>query len=181
MATTPLGLPYPTSGDHTRLWEHLQNLADTVDALLTLPAEQAVFANGTNTITDTNSVPTGVLPSNPADASMTNPHLTRSMLVMVKFSAWLVANGAGTRVGIAASGGLTFTAAIGSGGALGYSEWLYLSNQASSASFEQSASFNVTLPANSTTVFSFRASRDAVGTSNLCNYPILRVTPLRYL
>lgn len=31
--TTAKGLPYPESSDHTRLWEHIQNLAAAVDAL----------------------------------------------------------------------------------------------------------------------------------------------------
>ena len=35
MAETPLGLVYPESGDHTRLWEHFQALADSVDGLIT--------------------------------------------------------------------------------------------------------------------------------------------------
>lgn len=32
---TPLGITYPEAGDHTRLWEHLQTLAEDVDDLLT--------------------------------------------------------------------------------------------------------------------------------------------------
>jgi len=35
MPTTPLGITYPQSTDHTRLWEHLQALAESVDTLLT--------------------------------------------------------------------------------------------------------------------------------------------------
>jgi hypothetical protein len=30
-AQTPLGLTYPESGDHTRLWEHFQQLAEDTD------------------------------------------------------------------------------------------------------------------------------------------------------
>lgn len=33
--TTPDSLEYPSSSGHTRLWEHLQTLADTVQAALT--------------------------------------------------------------------------------------------------------------------------------------------------
>ena len=35
MPDTPLGIPYPASTGHTRLWEHLQGMADELDALLT--------------------------------------------------------------------------------------------------------------------------------------------------
>lgn len=32
---TPLGLTYPEAGDHTRMWEHFQTLAEDADGLLT--------------------------------------------------------------------------------------------------------------------------------------------------
>lgn len=34
MPDTSLGITYPASTDHTRLWEHMQALADDVNALL---------------------------------------------------------------------------------------------------------------------------------------------------
>lgn len=34
MPTTPKGLPYPSSSDHTRLWEHFQALAEAIDAII---------------------------------------------------------------------------------------------------------------------------------------------------
>ena len=34
MPTTPLGITYPASTDHNRLWEHFQTLANKVDALM---------------------------------------------------------------------------------------------------------------------------------------------------
>ncbi|MCT2277986.1 hypothetical protein M3G91_10150 [Micromonospora chalcea] len=34
MPDTPLGITYPASTDHTRLWEHFQDLAQDVDGLL---------------------------------------------------------------------------------------------------------------------------------------------------
>lgn len=36
MPTTPLGLTYPLSSEHTRLWEHLQNLAESADDAISL-------------------------------------------------------------------------------------------------------------------------------------------------
>lgn len=35
MGTTGLGIEYPDSTDHTRLWEHFQTMADDIDALIT--------------------------------------------------------------------------------------------------------------------------------------------------
>jgi hypothetical protein len=32
MPTTPGGIVYPNSSDHTRIWEHLQDLAESIDA-----------------------------------------------------------------------------------------------------------------------------------------------------
>lgn len=34
MGTTGLGIVYPDNGDHTRLWEHFETLADDVDGLI---------------------------------------------------------------------------------------------------------------------------------------------------
>ena len=34
MPTTPEGIVYPDSSGHTRLWEHFQTLADSIDTLL---------------------------------------------------------------------------------------------------------------------------------------------------
>ena len=34
MPTTSKGLPYPSSSDHTRLWEHFQALAEALDAMI---------------------------------------------------------------------------------------------------------------------------------------------------
>lgn len=54
MPTTPLGITYPASTDHTRLWEHLQNLATTADTaigsdsgIVSLPPTGA-WTNSTN-------------------------------------------------------------------------------------------------------------------------------------
>lgn len=59
MPTTPRGIVYPASSEHTRLWEHLQATADSADAALDLIAPRAVAvdigadsANATTTATD---------------------------------------------------------------------------------------------------------------------------------
>lgn len=35
MPQTPLGITYPAETDHTRLWEHFQSLAESVEGLIT--------------------------------------------------------------------------------------------------------------------------------------------------
>lgn len=65
MPTTPRGIVYPASSDHTRLWEHLQTLASTADAavqavadltVVTLATDTAVSAGFTTVETVTDSV-----------------------------------------------------------------------------------------------------------------------------
>lgn len=51
MPQTPLGLTYPASGDHTRLWEHIQALADDLDAIL---QEVKIVKSGTVSVPLTN-------------------------------------------------------------------------------------------------------------------------------
>jgi hypothetical protein len=55
MPDTPLGITYPASTDHTRLWEHFQALAEDVDGLFTvrLPKIQRCT---TQTLNSSNSV-----------------------------------------------------------------------------------------------------------------------------
>jgi hypothetical protein len=50
MPLTPLLIQYPASSEHTRLWEHLQNLATTADTALT-----AVVAAAAGTLTQDTS------------------------------------------------------------------------------------------------------------------------------
>lgn len=51
--TTNLALPYPASIDHTRLWEHIQNLAVAIDtAIGPLPLVRRV---GSSSVTSTGS------------------------------------------------------------------------------------------------------------------------------
>jgi hypothetical protein len=178
MPTTPLGLVYPASGEHTRVWEHLQTLATGVDTLLTVPAVADSGLTVVNTIVSGAGI-WASLPT-PTTVPMTNPSLTRGLLVDVRYGAWLIANGSAVRCSVGATGGLTIAGGVGSGGAVSYGENLYLGNQASGLSFQKYATFTCTLPANTTTTFEVLGYRDAAsGTENI-NYPALRVVPLRY-
>jgi hypothetical protein len=180
MPTTPLGLVYPASGEHTRVWEHLQTLAVGVDGLLTLPNEaNSGSGTGTNLITAGAAV-WASLPA-PTSVAMANPSLTRGLLCQVSYGAWLIANGSAVRVCVGATGGLTIAGGPGNGGAVNWGEILFLSNQSANLTWQFAAAYTCTLPANTTTTFEVLAYRDlAAGTENV-NYPTLRVTPLRYV
>lgn len=56
--TTPRGITYPEAGDHTRLWEHMQTLAEDADDLITamrapdrsiIERSSVAIPNGSNT------------------------------------------------------------------------------------------------------------------------------------
>jgi hypothetical protein len=62
MATTSLGIEYPTSTGHNRLWEHFQTLADDIDALLVAVRTNmtpVTFATATNQTTTSTSFVAG--------------------------------------------------------------------------------------------------------------------------
>ena len=46
MPETPLGITYPASTAHTRMWEHLQQMAEDLDALITELKEVQVIDSG---------------------------------------------------------------------------------------------------------------------------------------
>lgn len=52
MPTTPNGITYPDSSGHTRLWEHLQELANDVDAQLALLKAQGTWTDYTPILVD---------------------------------------------------------------------------------------------------------------------------------
>lgn len=53
MPDTALGITYPASTGHARIWEHLQALAEDVDALLTKPPTGSASSTTTQTTTST--------------------------------------------------------------------------------------------------------------------------------
>lgn len=82
MAETPLGLTYPGSGDHTRLWEHIQSLAEDVDSIIggLLLAMGDYDPAYTNVRHDLNNVGTAEDVSPAFALSWTNP-LDRDVIV----------------------------------------------------------------------------------------------------
>lgn len=59
MPQTPLGLVYPDSAGHTRLWEHLQALAESIDAAVPFVQSGTVSldANNVSQVSDTATFP----------------------------------------------------------------------------------------------------------------------------
>lgn len=142
-----------------------------------LPNVASATGNGTNTITASDFA---VLPTTTCSTSITNSHPIASMLVEVSYGAWLKGNSTtgDVRVGVNVSGSLVSVAGIGGGGAVGWGEILY----ATSTTYGQHrAMCTYVLPPSATpATFAVHAYRNGSGTV-VCDYPTLRVTPLRYV
>lgn len=146
---------------------------------LALPAEVSTYGNGTNTISATVFA---VLPTFTADVTISNPSTQYSLKVLVLFSGRLVANGAGTIASMSATGGISISAGIGTGGAVGYSELLYLPSQGNTNPFTMNSYITATIPPNvSAVTFQWQAYKDAAGTTQQITYPTTRAIPLYYL
>lgn len=107
MPTTERGLVYPDSAGHTRLWDHLQALADSVEAEF----DRQPFApvTGTDATLNTGSQTVWTTDPNPAIATFAAPASGR---VKVTFTAYMVNTAASTSTGNAyggckISGGIT--------------------------------------------------------------------------
>jgi hypothetical protein len=157
-----------------------------VDATdFTLPDPVSAFGAGANAIVSAANV-FAVPASFPASVTITNPHPTLGMLCMVRFGAWVVANGQDTRVALNATGSNAWTAGStgpgGTAGPNGYSEALIIvGTQANSNSHSKECSFSMVVPAGGSTTLEVQCMRAlTTGTSN-CNYPTVRVVPIRYV
>jgi hypothetical protein len=140
-----------------------------------LPDVVAAHGNGTNTIT---SATFAALPTNTVSAAITNPHPTATMLCLVTYGAWMSASSGDVRYALNVSGSATIAAGIGGGAAIGYGE---IPISSVSASILGSGSFTVELPASATAAtFTGYAMRTGSGTV-VCNYPTVRIVPLRFL
>ena len=141
-----------------------------------LPAIVQVFGNGTNAVT---SAGFAVLPTTTCTASMTNPHPRSRLLVMVSYGAWMgAAAGSDVRACLDVSGSLVAGAGIGGGGPVGWGEVLYA---ASAGSDQRHAMCTYELPVSgSAATFKTFALRTGAGATT-CNYPTIRIVPVRYL
>lgn len=142
-----------------------------------LPAAQVAFGNGSNNIVSVN--PTwAVLPTVTANAVITNPSATRNLVVDVRYSCWMVANGSNIRASLTASGGLTIPAGIGGGGATGWGQIVYLGNTGGAITQQRVGFYTCTIPAGAGAVtFAWQAFVDANTGTNQVNYPVTEVIP----
>jgi len=179
-ANTPeFGFPYPQSTDPPRGYEQIQDLAEAIEAVLALPARSEAFVGNTIAITATSFA---ALPSpGPCQLTFTNPSSEYDLEVDVIFSAWIATGGANNvTVGVAASGGMTWTAnGFGAGGPSANSDNLFTS---STTTGQQKSTYPVTIPAGAAAVtFAMQAFRGNTAGSPACNYPTLRVIPRRFI
>jgi len=178
MPDTSLGITYPASTAHTRLWEHLQAIADDVNGLLDVPDPVNAHANGVNTITATTFTD---LPTIACSVALTNPHATRSLLCRVDYGAWISTSTVSVRVCPRISGSLTVAAGIGTNAPTGYGQ-LIRGNSGSTTYQQLAASYTVTLPVSATAAtFTLQAHRESASTTIQVNYATLDITPLRYV
>jgi hypothetical protein len=179
-AKTSLGLTYPLSSDHTRLWEHIQQLAADADALLVLPDEVVASQNVqsfSGTAATFASLPT------PVTASIINPRSDKSLLCHVHWGGWLKPDAVEGRLGIFGSGGNTFSAPTGgTNGPQVFSEQqLIVGSQTSGTFIAVFTEFTMRVPAGQTTSLEVQAYRSATTNVVGVNYAKCRITPLRYL
>lgn len=71
MAETPLGITYPESGDHTRLWEHFEALATRVDNLMKVMGDLTIVYSNQQHILPRVSVAEALDPG--LEVTFTNP------------------------------------------------------------------------------------------------------------
>lgn len=141
-----------------------------------LPDVVTAYSNGTNSITATSFT---VLPTTTCTATITNPHATANMLLLVSWGAWMAAVTANdVRIALDISGALVVAAGIGGGGAAGWGEIPLASTTTASAHFN--SMITVELPPGTTTFKMFAQRSGATGTHNV-NYPTIRLIPLRFL
>lgn len=177
MPDTSMGITYPASTAHTRLWEHFQELASDLNGLLDLPDPVAAHGNGINTITATTYTD---LPTVTCIAAITNPHATRPMLVQVNYGAWITSSTNSVRMVPRTSGSVTIAAgSIGSGGPVGYGEII----RTGTTEYQQyHAVYTVELPVSATAAtFTMTALREAASGLQQVNYATIRLTPLRFV
>ena len=141
----------------------------------TFPSVVTAYGSGTNTITSTTFA---VLPTTTCTAAITNPHPTLSMLTLVTYGAWMAATSNDVRMALDISGSITVAAGISASAAVGYGEIPICSTTPTG---HYGASFTIELPVSVTAAtFKTYAMRTTSGTQT-CNYPTIRLIPLRFV
>lgn len=151
----------------------------------TLPAVVTTANSGTNVF----AAGTGTanvwfnLPTTTCNASITNPHATKDMLVDITVGAWLITatSGVDVRLGFAISNGITAAAGPGLSNVSPPGWGLVPLNANPSASVSFGCSYSGVIPANSTVTFTGQSMFSSTTGQKQCNYPTIQITPIRYL
>jgi hypothetical protein len=139
---------------------------------LLIPDPQVGVGSSTNVVTSTSWA---VLPTNPATTSMVNPHASANLLCLICYTAWVKSATTGwLQAGFTLSGD-TVMAAPGPGDGIGD----ILSAYASMPWAHTMGTVPVEL-APGTTTCDMVARSSGTGTQN-CDYPVIRIVPLRYV
>lgn len=144
----------------------------------TLPDPVSGYGNGTNAITSSTYA---VLPTNTCSCSITNPHPSATLLVMVDFGCRMIvgAQPNEVRAAISVTGSLTAPAGLSGAGPVGWGEILRSMDQWGT---QHRTVVTYELPPSGTAAtFAVWAQRYAGAGTARCDYPTLLVTPLRYL
>lgn len=180
MATTGMGLYYPTSADPPNGPAQMQALAASADLLFDLPDDVASFVNSTVIVTAT-SIATLPAPG-PLAISITNPSSVYNMEVDVSFTAWctLATSATALTVGVAGSGGMTWGAAsFGAGGPIANSDNIFTNTP---SFVHQRGEYPIIIPAGASAVtLTMQAFRSNTTAQANCNYPTLRAKPRRFI
>lgn len=142
----------------------------------TFPSVTTAYGNGTNTVTATTFT---VLPTTTCTAAIINPHPSLSMLTLVTYGAWMSVTANDVRMALDISGSITVAAGISASAAVGYGEIPICSTTPSN---HFSGSFTIELPVSVTAAtFKVYAMRSSAAGSQVCNYPTIRLIPLRFV
>lgn len=174
MPDTSLGITYPASTAHTRIWEHVQTVADDVNTLLALPAMVEADGAASNAITATSFA---AIPTTPVSASLVVP-AGRDLLVAVTIRAVLIVTASGDlRASLLASGAATWTPGAGNAQ---WSRSLWCGYVGGGVSAQEKTVY-LTCTAGQTLTASIQAYKTGASGAWSLNYPSLSIQPLRYV
>lgn len=169
--TTNMDIPYPASTDHVRIWEHLQSLADQVDAVLSLPARQTAVSDIIMQLTS--GAATWAAFPTPLQVTIA-AHATLDTRWELNFFTWINCSAGEVRCSFTTSGGVTNAAGVNgihlSNGAYIYQGIAYLRHQMTGF---------LTLPAGTgNTTVAVHGYRSSTSGTQQVNYVSLSATPI---
>lgn len=143
---------------------------------LVLPDRVGAYANGTNTITATSFTD---LPTTPCSVSITNPHASADLLVMVAYGAYVSTTTVACRVCPRISGAITVAAGIGTNAPTGGGQVIRAISSGATQYEQFAATYFAELPPGTST-FTMQSYRESASTTIQVNYATLDIVPLSY-